>query len=88
MANNRMWLRCRGCGTKFLLGKSYGSGYNPYYTDMTTCISEYYEEHNDCGNVEPENQFELVYEHSYSDNVKEESTQDTHFTRPFNYGGE
>lgn len=87
MANNRMWLRCRGCGELLLLGKMYGTGYGAHYTNLSIVADEYYEQHDCCGNVHYENQFELVYDIARDKESKEEHG-DKVFSRPFNYTGE
>lgn len=50
MANNRIYMRCRGCGACLYLGKSYLHGY--YYTKTEGCLEEklnrFFEDHNYC----------------------------------------
>lgn len=62
MANQRMYLRCTGCGGEFYLGKRMAGG---YYTtrpmrERIAKIDKYYDEHEHCDGM-PDN-FELVYE--------------------------
>ena len=52
MANNRIYLRCRGCGEVLYLGKSYLGGY--YYqnhsgSSLVELLNEFYDAHNYCG---------------------------------------
>lgn len=52
MANNRMYLRCRGCGAHLFLGKSnLGGFWYESYNDvpLEEKLNEFYEEHNYCG---------------------------------------
>jgi hypothetical protein len=58
MANNRIYLRCCGCGATLFLGKSYLGGF--YYTQycekpLERQLNDFYEEHNYCTHpkVEP-----------------------------------
>jgi len=72
MANNRMYLRCKGCGKTFLLAKFYPS--TGYYTNVIDEFAEEYVNRLDkyldkhrggCSCTEdPENIFEIVYEHA------------------------
>lgn len=53
MANNRIYLRCRGCGEVLFLGKSYLGGF--YYTSYDDAplerrLNDFYEKHNYCEN--------------------------------------
>lgn len=58
MADNRMWLKCRECGDKVLLGKCFSGRYGMFHTEKE--IDEFFNKHIGC---EPwENQFELEYE--------------------------
>ena len=53
MANNRIYLRCRGCGEVLFLGKSYlGGFYYPSYDDvpLERRLNDFYEKHNYCSN--------------------------------------
>lgn len=51
MANNRIYLRCKGCGATLFLGKSFLRG---YYFDryggppLEDRLNEFYETHNYC----------------------------------------
>ena len=71
MANNRMWLVCRGCGTGFMLGKTFSSGYYTSNEDFENNLNTFYDEHAFCGGVDNENMFELQYETAHDDGVKE-----------------
>ena len=68
MANNRMYLECRGCGEKILLAKHFGSGYTVYYNDLTLKLDDFMTEHAFCGDVNYENQFKISYEFEYDEN--------------------
>lgn len=51
MANNRIYLRCCGCGNTLFLGKSFLFGY--YYcsyddTPLERKLNQFYKEHNYC----------------------------------------
>lgn len=52
MANNRIFLRCRGCGAGFNLGKTFAEGYSRgRYTgeaDLLTELNNFYEKHTFC----------------------------------------
>jgi len=53
MANNRIYLRCRNCGSGFFLGKMFGADYctsNVYYKnkDFLESLNNFYEEHLFC----------------------------------------
>lgn len=64
MANNRIYLRCRGCGNVLFLGKSYLDGfYYPCNTDVSLerQLNDFYEEHNYCA------QPKVPEEHSFYD---------------------
>ena len=67
MANNRMWLRCRGCGKEFFLGKRFGEGYfiEQYEiykgVPLIDRLNKFYSEHEWCGD-EGLDCFELHYE--------------------------
>lgn len=71
MANNRMWLVCRGCGTGILIGKIMSSGYYTSVDSFEDNLNEFYDTHAFCGNVNPENMFEMQYESACDDGVKE-----------------
>lgn len=46
MANNRMYLRCRGCGEELMLGKTLGNG---WYTPVGGVeLDEFFERHEHC----------------------------------------
>lgn len=46
MANNRMYLRCRGCGAELMLGKTMGHG---WYTPVGGVESdEFFDKHEHC----------------------------------------
>jgi hypothetical protein len=73
MANNRMYLKCRGCDKTFLLGKVLGSNYYVNYgmdNKMQRELNDFYDEHGFCSEkkeVHNENQFELEYEFKRDD---------------------
>jgi len=51
MANNRIYLRCKGCGETLFLGKTYLDGY--YWTSydgvpLDRKLNDFYEKHNYC----------------------------------------
>jgi len=74
MANNRMYLVCRGCNDGLLMGKTLGGGYYTFYDNMTKTLDDFYEEHAFCdkkNEVNWENQFEIRYESANEDGVKE-----------------
>jgi len=52
MANNRIFLRCRGCGAAFNLGKTFAEGYSRgRYTgeaDLLTELNNFYDKHTFC----------------------------------------
>ena len=54
MANNRIYLRCRGCGETLFLGKSYLGGfyYENYHPEksLEEKLNAFYERHNYCDN--------------------------------------
>ena len=70
MANNRMYLVCRGCNENFMLGKTMSSGYYAHREDYQSELNDFYDKHSFCGEVHNENQFELSYEIAIDD-VKE-----------------
>lgn len=66
MANNRMYIRCRGCGEELYLGKHFGdcwyySGYNSGIT-LEEKLNDFYEKHAYCGGY-PLECFEIKYEY-------------------------
>ncbi len=67
MANNRMYLRCKGCGKEFFLGKRFGGGYyiSQYEqykgVPLMERLNKFYEDHEWCGD-EGLDCFELIYE--------------------------
>lgn len=71
MANNRMWLVCRSCNERFLLGKCMGDGCyytRPFHSEE---LEEFYDEHYCCDLVNPQNVFKLCYESAYDVGVEE-----------------
>lgn len=75
MSNNRMYLCCRRCKEKFLIGKGFALEYqtrgDATYTER---LNEFMDDHSLCDfdngtNVHVENIFELVYEHAMDDSV-------------------
>ena len=64
MANNRIYLKCRGCGEVLYLGKRYAGAY--WYSDyegkdLKTKLNDFYDEHWDCRGSSFDN-FEIAYE--------------------------
>ena len=65
MANNRIYLRCKGCGETLFLGKCFGTGFywHDYYDGKKGTLSDqlnaFYDEHTYC--TKPKN------EHPYYD---------------------
>lgn len=71
MANNRIYLRCNGCGKTLFLGKSYLSGYfyenydrlrDPKSPSLERKLNEFYDEHTYCGNARGDGDFSIEYE--------------------------
>lgn len=67
MANDRMWLKCKGCGETFLLGKTLCEGYYLFEPEtFVRRLNDFFDKHAFC--VEAENgggkiqTFELVYD--------------------------
>lgn len=62
MALNRIYLRCKKCGSTLFLGKTFGEGYYWYKYDDKRSLEErlnsFYDEHDICG----ETCFEIEYE--------------------------
>ena len=57
MANNRIYLRCKGCGDTLFLGKTYTRGYywDPYGgKPLEDRLNEFYDKHNYCMNPKAE----------------------------------
>ena len=74
MANNRMYLVCRGCNESFMLGKTMSCGYYAHRENYQSELNEFYDKHSFCDElkqVHNENQFELSYEIAYDKEVKE-----------------
>ena len=67
MANNRIYLRCKGCGKEFFLGKRFGGGYfiSQYEkykgVSLMERLNKFYDDHEWCGNAGLDC-FELRYE--------------------------
>lgn len=62
MANNRIFLRCRKCGSILFLGKCYGDGYfyqNYRGSDLETELNDFYEKHAYCS--EPLNESDIDF---------------------------
>ena len=60
MANNRIYLRCRGCGEVLFLGKSYlhGFWYESYNgTPLERKLNDFYDDHNYCSRPKKEGPF-------------------------------
>lgn len=71
VAKNRMYLRCRVCGARFFLGKTFGVGY--YMGDYKSTenikkrLNDFFETHHDCGLLmsdsdDFEDHFDICYE--------------------------
>ncbi|HEY5585697.1 MAG TPA: hypothetical protein VIK78_14575 [Ruminiclostridium sp.] len=74
MANNRMYLVCRGCNKGFMIGKTMLDGYYTSQEDFEHKLNEFYSLHDYCNitkEVNSENQFELAYETAVDEDVKE-----------------
>ena len=57
MANNRIYLRCKGCGETLFLGKCFGDGY--YWQDygngsLSEQLNMFYDKHTYCGKPKTE----------------------------------
>lgn len=65
MANNRIYLKCKGCGKMMFLGKTFGDGYYWIQYDghesLTKELNNFYNEHAFCAEI-PDNGFEIEYE--------------------------
>ncbi|MBO7668977.1 MAG: hypothetical protein J6S60_00170 [Oscillospiraceae bacterium] len=66
MANNRIYLKCAGCGAEFFLGKRYGDGY--FYVnyheaqgDLGRQLNDFFDAHAFCHGRGPDC-FKLAYE--------------------------
>lgn len=62
MANNRIFLRCRKCGSILFLGKCYERGYfyeNYHNSNLETELNDFYEKHAYC--QEPLNESDIKY---------------------------
>lgn len=58
MANNRIYLRCKGCGDTLFLGKESGGGYyweNYHNKSLEDSINEFYDKHYFCSNEKVQN---------------------------------
>jgi hypothetical protein len=76
MANNRMYLVCKGCDKGFLLGKTMSTGYHTFYDakDLHDDINDFFSEHHCCDEkreVHYDNQFEIRYEFAHEEDLKE-----------------
>ena len=67
MADNRMYLRCKGCGATFFLGKRIGGGYYIRQYEqykgvpLMERLNKFYDDHEWCGEAGLDC-FELIYE--------------------------
>lgn len=63
MANDRIYIKCKGCGDTLYIGKSMGAGfYYPGYTKpLEKSLNDFYDEHTFCCGHD-EGDFEIVYE--------------------------
>lgn len=67
MANNRMYLECKGCGEKFFIGKRFGDAYyiseypQVYDKPFKTRLNDFYENHFYCKGESPDC-FKISYE--------------------------
>lgn len=71
MANNRIYIRCKGCGEELYLGKHFGVDsfyYNNYNSDKTLeeKLNAFYEKHAWCGGY-PLECFEITYDQMSDD---------------------
>jgi len=62
MANNRMYLKCKGCGEKFCFAKYYPSTKWYIRQDDNKEFNEWLDKHTYCGMEHIEDNFELEYE--------------------------
>jgi hypothetical protein len=73
MANQRMYLKCRGCGEKILLSKHMVADPISCWfisDDIGEILNDFVDKHNYCcitNNVHEYHQFELEYEMSFED---------------------
>ena len=69
-----MYLVCRGCNDKFMIGKTFSSGYYIANEDIVSELNDFYDTHSFCDvdmTVNNENQFSLEYEIAIDEGVKE-----------------
>ncbi len=62
MADNRIYLRCRKCGSVLFLGKCYSEGYfykNYHKNDLETELNDFYTKHAYCN--EPLNERDIKF---------------------------
>ena len=77
MANNRMFLVCRGCGKPLMIGKVMSSNYSTATLDgeeFNNDLLNFYGNHAFCSEKEEvhnENQFKLCYEIAWDKEVEE-----------------
>ena len=78
MANNRMYLKCAGCGAMFYLGKRYGNGY--FYVnyheelgDLERQLNNFYAMHEFC-NGRGLDCFKVAYEFPDEEDTEEVTT--------------
>ena len=73
MANNRMYLVCRQCNGKIMLGKIFSESYYTCCDDRKNFedeLNNFYAAHEFCHGenyIHPENQFELEYEIAHAE---------------------
>ena len=69
MANNRIYLRCNGCGKTLFLGKTYWGGY--YWENLGAplerTLNDFYDEHTYCGDAWGDGDFSIQYEFPLDD---------------------
>lgn len=63
MANNRMFLKCKGCGEYYVLAKYYPSTMWHTRREDNESFNEWLGKHTYCGMEHTEDNFELEYEH-------------------------
>lgn len=68
-----MYIRCKGCGAVYMIGKVFGRAYTVFYANIADHLDTFFKEHEFCneeGNFMRRDDFELVYE-STTDNMPE-----------------
>lgn len=62
MADNRMYLRCKGCGGCILLAKQFGLNWEWNRFNSINTLNDYFDWHIGCVDDRPAGDFELLYE--------------------------